>query len=42
MQIQDMAQNNFIQDTIDCEAIKIQTDAHQNYLSSNGIMPKST
>ena len=38
-----LAQNNFIQNTIDCKAIKSWINAqHQNCFSSNGITPKTT
>ena len=43
MQLQGMDQNSFFVDTIDSEAIKMWTDAHhRNYLSNNGITPKTT
>ena len=40
---QDMVQNSFIQDAINCEAIKSWTNVHhQNCFSSIGVTPKTT
>ena len=43
MRLQGMDQNSLFLDAIDREAIKMRTDSHpQNWLSNNGITPKTT